>query len=140
MELPDQISDRIDELAERGNDLADADDLEGAVVAWSEALALVPEPKTDWDTATWLYASIGDALYQQDKLEEARDALFSALNCPDGQENPFVHFRLGQCEIRLGNEERGVDELMRAYMLDGETVFAGDGADFLELLRRRGLI
>ena len=142
MELPDEIYERIEALSEEGNELCDDENFTAAVAKWIEALDLVPEPKTDWEAATWLYASIGDILYQQGKLRDARDALFDALNCPGGQENPFVHYRLGQCEVKLGNEDRGVDELLRAYMLDGEEVFSGedDGADFLSILKDRRLI
>lgn len=69
---------------------------------------------------------------------EAGAACFDALNCPCGTANPFVHYRLGQCEVRLGNHERAVSHLLQAYMLDGEEIFLAeeDGRDEKEAIAR----
>jgi tetratricopeptide (TPR) repeat protein len=142
MILSPEISAQLDALAEEGNAWSDAGNHEAAIKKWSEALDLIPEPKTDWEASTWLYASIGDAYYAQGKFEDARATFFDALNCPDANENPFIPYRLGQSQIRLGNEEKGVEHLLRAYMLDGEDIFSSEdeGAEFLDILRRKKLV
>jgi tetratricopeptide (TPR) repeat protein len=142
MTLSPAISARLDRLAEEGNELSDAGDHAAAVEKWSEALDLIPEPKTDWEASTWLYASIGDGYYVQGKFEDASAALFDALNCPDASENPFIAYRLGQSQTRLGNVDKGVEYLLRAYMLDGEDIFSSDqnGEEFLAILRSRNLV
>lgn len=142
MELPDDLYDRIEELSEDGNEFCEEERFSEAIQKWSYAIELLPEPKTDWEAYTWLSASIGDAHYQQDAFEPARQALYDALNGPDGPENPFIWYRLGQCEIRLGNEAGGVDKLLKAYMLDGEDIFLSEdgGKEFLEILRAKNLV
>ena len=139
MELPLEIYDKVDDLSSEGNDFCDAGQFDDAIAKWSEALDLLPEPKSDWEASTWLWASIGDAEYQRGKLTEARTAFFDALNGPDGQSNAFIHYRLGQCEIKLGNQDNGVEHLLRAYMLDGDRIFSDekDGAEFLNHLKDR---
>ncbi len=142
MTPPPDIPARLDALVEEGNELSDAGDHAAAVEKWSEALDLVPEPKTDWEASTWLNASIGDGYYAQGKFEDASAALFDALNCPDASENPFIAYRLGQSQTRLGNVDKGVEYLLRAYMLDGEDTFSSDqnGEEFLAILRSRKLV
>jgi tetratricopeptide (TPR) repeat protein len=141
MTLSPEVSSRLDALAEEGNALSDSGKRDSAIGKWNQALNLIPEPKTDWEATTWLYASIGDAYYAQRKFADASAALFDALNCPGGLSNPFIHYRLGQSQIRLGSEDKGIEHLLRAYMLDGANVFSSDpeGAEFLALLRKRNL-
>lgn len=141
MKLSDHISDRIDELSERGNLLLDeGGDWEGAVEVWKQALALLPPPVTDWEAATWLNASIGEAYYAGGQSEDALAYLFDALNCPDGHMNPFILLRVGQILVDQGRTDEGVEQLLRAYMLDGEDVFEEGGERYLQLLRDRKLI
>jgi len=142
MILSAEISRRLDELAVTGNRLLDRRDYSGARYAWQQAMDLLPEPKRDWEASTWLYASIGDSFYHEQKFRDAKDALEDSLNCPDGHANPFILYRLGQTLVRLREEKEGIEFLLRAYMLDGQDIFASDdeGNEFLNLLRREKLI
>lgn len=142
MELPDKIYDAVDALSTEGNDLMDEENFQGAIKKWGQALALLPEPKAEWEAYMWLSASIGDAQYQQENYELARNSFMDALNAPDGIGNPFVHYRLGQCQAKLGNEALAVESLLKAYMLDGEEIFLAedDGVTFLKMLQDRKLI
>lgn len=143
-ELPDDIYERIEALSEEGNELSDEEDDAGAEAVWRQALDLLPEPKTKWSAYTWLTTSIGEACYFQGNYADAAQMLFDALNGPDAQENPFVHYMLGKTLWQIGeDEDRAVDELLRAYMLDGVDIFDGDeqeGPDMLQLLIDRGLV
>lgn len=143
MELPENLYDQVEALAQEGNDLMDDEHFDAAIEKWAQALDLLPDPKADWEAYLWLSASIGDTQYQQGCHELARNYFLDALNAPGGIENPFVHYRLGQCQTKLGNEALGIDALLRAYMLDGEDIFLADeeeGATFLDMLRDRELI
>jgi len=142
MELPESVYDQVEKLSAKGNDFFDETDFSTAIAKWSEALALLPEPKPDWEAYTWLSTAIGDGHYQLASMDAARQAFFDALNGPGGQQNPFIHYRLGQCEVHFGNEENGISHLLQAYMLDGERIFSGeaDGLSFLQQLKDRALI
>jgi len=141
MELPQPIYDEITTLSDEGNSLSDDGSFDRAISKWTAALDLVPEPKSNWEASTWLYASIGDARYQQASFDLARSAFLDAMNCPGAETNAFIQYRLGQCEWKLGNEKNAIDRLLRAYMLDGENIFEGEpeGHTFLSLLRQRRL-
>ncbi|MET3118853.1 tetratricopeptide (TPR) repeat protein [Undibacterium sp. GrIS 1.8] len=142
MELPEKIGTEIDDLSEEGNELCDQSKYEDAILKWSSAIDLLPEPREDWDAYTWLLVSIGDAQYQLNQLDAARNSFYDALNGSDGQANPFVHYRLGQCEIKIGNEDSGISHLLKAYMLDGDEIFSGeiDGHLYLQKLKDKRLI
>ena len=142
IELPDEIYEQIEALSEAGNECSDEEDHEGAIGNWQQALSLLPEPHQDWEAATWLYASLGDAYCQSGQYELSKDASFNALNCPDGQDNPFIYYTLGKALLRL-DDEQAVDALLRAYMLDGTDIFDTDGEEgeeCLQVLADRGLL
>ncbi|MBO3273617.1 hypothetical protein [Pseudomonas schmalbachii] len=138
-ELPDNIYERVIDLSVQGNLFLDSGDALSAVNVWCEALALLPSPKDNWEACLWLNASLGEAYRVEGQLEEAKACLLDALNCPDGHVNPFVLLRLGQTLVDLGDENAGVDYLLRAYMLEGEEIFEED-AQYLQLLRNRKLV
>lgn len=137
MELPDSIYTIVDLHSQRGNQFIDNEQFDAAIEEWSKALDVLPEPKTNWEAYMWLSASIGDAQYHKENYELARASFLNALNAPGGIKNPFVHYRLGQCQYKLGNKELGTDSLLRAYMLGGEDIFLAedDGHFFLKILQ-----
>lgn len=70
-------------------------------MCFKKALELLPEPKDDWEAATWLYVAIGDAFFFLEKYEEALDNLKHARMCPDGMANSFILMRLGEVYYEL---------------------------------------
>jgi tetratricopeptide (TPR) repeat protein len=142
MQLSDKIYDAIDLLSKEGNTLMDEDNFDAAIEKWTQALYLLPAPKTEWEAFMWLSASIGDAHYQQSRHSLSLISFQDALNAPGGIENPFIHYRTGQCQVALGNIKLGIESLLKAYMLDGEDIFLAenDGTTFLRLLQDQNLI
>ena len=142
MELAPQLYEKIESLSEEGGLHFNDGDYEGAIEKWMRALECVPPPKDDWEATHWLCASIGDAYYQQSRFDLAREFLLDALNAPGGESSPFVFYRLGQSEARLGHAEAATDYLLRAYMLDGTDIFEADpeGAHYLKMLEEQGLL
>jgi tetratricopeptide (TPR) repeat protein len=142
MELPGNLYEQVETLSAEGSDFFDTAKFSQALAKWAQALDLLPEPRPDWDAYTWLSTSIGDAHYQLTQFDVARQFLFDALNGPDAQSNPFIHYRLGQCEVKIGNQDSGKSHLLQAYMLDGEKIFHGepDGLIYLQMLKDAKLI
>jgi hypothetical protein len=101
-ELEDAIHARITSLSQQGDDLVNAGDKLGALRKYHEAWTLLPEPKEDWDAATWLLSAIGDAHFLSEDYQNAAAALNNAVHCPNGIGNPFIHLRLGQSYFEMG--------------------------------------
>ncbi len=121
--LSDSLHARITELCRKGDDLKASNDIETALENYHEAWGLVPEPKEDWEAATWILSAIGDAHFQVLDFNHAASAFSNALRCPDGLGNCFIHLRLGQSQFALGNVDQAKDELTRAYMGGGRELF-----------------
>ncbi|MGO1540938.1 MAG: tetratricopeptide repeat protein [Luteimonas sp.] len=141
-ELPDDLHEEIEGLAEEGNELLDAGDARGALRIWREAFGRLPEPRNRWDAAMWLHASMAEAHYGLGDFGAARDAMQDALAIPESGGNPWLHYMLGKSLLRLG-DARAVEALLRAYMLEGEDIFDEDGEDgaaALAVLREHGLL
>jgi tetratricopeptide (TPR) repeat protein len=115
-ELPDETHESIKTLCEKGDALAEDGKYSEALEQYWAAWDLLPEPRTDWEAATWILAAIGDANFLGGNFIAGRDNLSMAMHCPDAVGNPFLHLRLGQCQFELGNLDRAADELARAYM------------------------
>ncbi|HZL90999.1 MAG TPA: hypothetical protein VFB96_21720 [Pirellulaceae bacterium] len=133
-ELRDDLYEDIQSRCKTGDDLAAQGNYADALAQYWAAWDLLPEPKTDWDAATWILAAIGDANFLAGDFVAGRDNLSTAMHCPDAIGNPFLHLRLGQCQFELGNLDRAADELTRAYMGGGADVFEGASKyfDFLK--------
>jgi tetratricopeptide (TPR) repeat protein len=137
MELPDAIHEKIVELSEAGDALAEEGRYREAVGKYVEALELLPDPMTDWEACTWLLAAIGDVSFLSWNYEHARRALSDAMHCPGAIGNPFIHKRLGQSQFELGNMERAADELARAYLQEGLRIFEHEDPKYLRFIKSK---
>ena len=135
-ELPDAVHRQIKSLCARGDLLADQSDFPAALEKFWAAWDLLPEPKTDWEAATWILGAIGDMNFASGDYVAGRDNLSTAMHCPDALGNPFLHLRLGQCQYQLGNLDRAADELTRAYMGAGAEIFTG-AEEYFDFLKTR---
>ncbi|SHG41624.1 tetratricopeptide repeat protein [Pedobacter caeni] len=134
-ELDDELYEQIESLSEEGNEFVDEDDYAAALEKFKEALVLVPEPKTKWEAAFWLYASMGDMYLFLEDYEASADAFYYALNCPDGQESGFVHLRLGEALYEINKKEDALQHLLRAYMLEGKELFNDEEEKYYDFLK-----
>jgi tetratricopeptide (TPR) repeat protein len=135
MELDDAIYQQVTLLSEQGNGYMDNEDWDKAIEAFQEALDMLPVPKNQWEAALWLNASIGDVCFMKEDFAHAKDAFFEALNCPDGQSNPFVLIRMGETQYELNDFENAKEYLLRAYMLEGEEVFEDEDPKYLKFMK-----
>ena len=136
-ELSDTMYQKITVLCELGDDLAEREDYSAALEQYWSAWDMLPEPKTDWDAATWILAAIGDANFLSGDFVAGKDNLTTAMHCPDAIGNLFLHLRLGQCLFELGDSDRAADELTRAYTVGGAEIFSDEQAKYFEYLKTR---
>lgn len=134
MTLPEALYKEIVALSKEGDGFAEDRRFEEALARYHAALQLLPEPREKWEAATWLLAAIGDAYYLSGHIEEAAEAFSHAMHCPDAIGNPFLHLRLGQCRLTLGDEVKAADELTRAYAMGGVEIFEKEDPRFIKFL------
>jgi hypothetical protein len=84
---------------------------------------------------TWILTAIAEAHYLRKDWTAAKDAIFEAFRCEGATGNAFLHLRLGQAELELGNKGRAVDELIRAHQRGGDEVFDGEDPRLLGMVR-----
>jgi hypothetical protein len=128
---------QIQKLSAEGDSLAEAMCYPDALQKYWAAWDLLPKPKTDWEAATWLLAAIGDANFLIGDFEAGRDNLSRAMHCPGGIGNPFLHLRLGQCQLELGHDELAANELTRALMAEGLEIFQNEDPRYLAFLKTK---
>ncbi len=133
--LSDDVYQKIEMLSVEGDAFANKHEYHLAIQKYAEALELLPEPIEQWEACTWLLVAIGDASYLSKNYEISKKALTDAMHCPGAIGNPFVHLRLGQSQLELGNKERASDELARAYMGAGKEIFEPEHPKYFEFLK-----
>jgi hypothetical protein len=78
---------------------------------------------------------MGETFFFMKDYRQARSTLEEALRCPKGLGNPFIHLRLGQAALELGDEALARDQLGRAYLGAAEEIFAGEDPKYTALAR-----
>lgn len=136
-ELDEALYEQIQELSEAGNALLDEDKFDPAIAKFEEALKLLPEPIQEWDASTWLYASMGDGYFLKGDYAKSAEAFYEAMNCPEGNINPFILLRLGQSLQETGDEENATEYLLRAFMVEGEEIFDDEDPKYFAFLQER---
>jgi tetratricopeptide (TPR) repeat protein len=135
-QLNDTVHQQILQLSKVGDACIDHDDYPGAITNFRAAFELIPQPFEEWEASTWLLASLGEAYFFNGEYEQAHAALAKAMHVPGAIGNSLIHLRLGQVQYELGNTKRAADELLRAYMAEGEEIFDGEDDKYFDFLKK----
>lgn len=135
--LPGWIEETVERFSEEADDLAADEEYGAAVARYVHALEMVPEPKNEWEGSRWLLISIGDACFLAGGHEQARNAFLDAMHCPGGIDDAFIHLRLGQVELELGNEEKAAAGLAHAYGKEGGELFEDEDPKYLAFMKSK---
>lgn len=142
-EITPALKAKLDEFAEKGNQLESEERYEEAVQVWKEGLSLIPEPQQFYSETVWFLAAIGDVYFQKGLYQQAHQCFDAARGnlSGDGYGNPFIMLRLGECCLENGDEKNAVEYLLRAYMMEGKEIFEpdedgeDDGQKYFDFLR-----
>lgn len=139
MELDEDIHRRVATLCAAGDALAESGRHAEAIEEYRSAWEVLPEPRSEWEAATWILVAIGDAEFLRGDFAACRRSMIAALACPGGIENPFVYLRLGESAYELGDRDGAADALMRAYMAGDAEVFEHENSKYFDFLKTRAL-
>ena len=134
-ELSDELHSQIVDLMKAGDDLADAGKHADALPPYHAAWEMLPQPKEVWEAATTILVAIGDAHFFTEAYPQALTAYGSALLCPDGLGNPYIHLRRGESFYEVGDIASAQDELARAYMGAGAVIFETEEDKYFDCLK-----
>jgi hypothetical protein len=132
-ELPSDVAAEVEALSAEGDGAAAAGAWAPAVLRYEAALELLPEPRSRWREALWLWYCIADARWRGRDFAGALEPLALALLHGDPG-NALVHLRRGQCLVELGHEVDGIDALARAFAGGGRALFAREDPRWLALI------
>ncbi|MGO4701257.1 tetratricopeptide repeat protein [Dyella sp. 2RAB6] len=137
MSIPEAQMADIERLCAEGDGLVEQGQFGEAYKSYMAALQLVPEPAEQFEATTWILAALGDLYFGAADYHQVVTVLSDAMHCPGAIGNPFLHLRLGQAQLEVGNEERAADELCRAYMGGGGEIFEEDDPKYFAFLKTR---
>ena len=135
MQLNKSYTEDIERICRAADDFLDEGNTKEAYRKYKEALDIIPNPKTSYETATWIFVSIGDLFFKNKQYDMARDYFFEAKNCPNGVSNPYVLFRLGQSLVETKDNNQAREFLLRAYMLVGDDIFWDEDEKYYAVIK-----
>lgn len=133
--LPKELNEMVDGLCRKGDHFATMEQYYDAIEKYGQAWDLLPEPRNQWPAATWILMSAGDAHFRLKEFDEAADLLIDALDYPDGDSNPFLFLRAGQCLLELGQLDDAANALEQAFRLGGEELFADEDPKYIGFIK-----
>jgi hypothetical protein len=123
-------------LAADGNELLEKGRPREALRVFRRGLELIPEPRSDWSATLWFLTAVGDAEWQTGDHESGRATWRDAL-LTGGIGNPFVHLRRGQTLLELGAPDEAGNELLRALLIAGTSIFDDEDPKYLAFITSR---
>ena len=132
-----KMHNKIKSYCKTGDEFAQDERYQDALKLYWAAWDLIPEPKQDWETSTWVLAAIGDANFLSGDYQASLESLSNAMHCPDAIGNPFLHLRLGQCQFELKKFDHAADELIRAYAIAGSEIFSDEDPKYIQFLQTK---
>ncbi|WP_416192408.1 tetratricopeptide repeat protein [Neisseria sp. CCUG12390] len=132
--LNQDLYQKINALCDQGDELADNGQFSEALKQYKEAWKLLPEPKEQWEAATWILVAMGDVNFLNGKFHQAVKDLTAALANINAVDNPFIYLRLGQSRLELGDEQTALEALQTAYELGDEYLWDGEDGKYLQFL------
>jgi tetratricopeptide (TPR) repeat protein len=133
--LPKDIVRLIDNLCREGDRFAGIDQFDDAIEKYQAAWDLLPAPQIQWRAATWILVSVADAYFSLKDYAAAADLLLDGLDYPDGDANPFLYLRLGQCLLEIGRRDDAADALEEAFRRGGEALFEDEDPKYLTFVK-----
>lgn len=116
-------AEKVRELCAQGYHEYDKEQYREALRIFYQAWLTLPKPQSSWPQSTWILSSIGDCYFRLKQYEQGCESLNSALHCPDGQNSPFIHLRLGQCLHEQKQPFLARKHLRLAHKLGGKAAF-----------------
>src|SRR5579862_2093200 len=95
-ELPSDLHSKIVDLCDIGDNLSNNQEHDSALRQYNKAWELLPDPKHDWEAATWVLSAMGDCCFFKGEFVESLRYFSEAMRCPNAIGNPFIHLRLGE--------------------------------------------
>ena len=90
MQLGKSYIEDIERICRAADDYVAEGNNDEAYRKYKEALDIIPEPKTAYETATWIFVSIGDLYFKTGRYDLAKDYFYEAKECPNGVSNPMM--------------------------------------------------
>ncbi len=134
--MEETLEQAIDRLCDEGEAFFAQDDYLKALDIYKNAWELLPDRKEDHDMSTWITAAIGEAYFLLQDFKNSAEWFRRGMLCSDGFANPFILLKYGVSEYELGDMHTANEYLLRAYMLEGEAIFANEDGKFFDLVKK----
>ncbi len=129
------LSDQISAISKKAKHLALKGNYVDAIDEYQKGIDLVGPNIMQSKYAVMLFCGIGEIYFLQRQWNDALQYFGKAIQSEGGLGEPYIHLRLGQIRLELGQLKKATDELMRAYMGGGKLIFQGEDSKYFETIQ-----
>ncbi|MFX3650674.1 MAG: hypothetical protein ACE3K2_14200 [Paenibacillus sp.] len=126
-----ELERHIIETVEAGNVLDETQQHEQALIYYDQAWGMLPEPKMEWEIASWIASCHGNAHMDLKQYELAKPWAEISLQTRGTDSNTSPLIDLGMICMRLGQHDEAYSYLHQAYEFGRERAFLGSPGDVL---------
>ena len=125
------LSKKGNKAYKRGQELAQGGEKNKAVKAWEEALRYYRDAEIEKPENPELSYNIGNAIYRQEKYEDALERYFRALNSDELEHQAWTHYNLGNTSYRSGKYPEAIQAYQKCLELTPEDQDAKFNLEFV---------
>lgn len=132
-----ELEREIIETVEAGNVLDETQQHEQALIYYDQAWGMLPEPKTDWEIASWIASCHVNAHMDLEQFTLAKPWAEIALQTRGSDINTGPVIDLGIVCMRLEQHDEAFAYLDQAYVYGKERAFQGSPRDVLQYYKEQ---
>ncbi|MGF9697229.1 hypothetical protein [Paenibacillus sp. MABNR03] len=132
-----ELEQQIIEMVEAGNVLDETQQHEQALIYYDQAWGMLPEPKTDWEIASWIASCHANAHMDLGQYALAKPWAEISLQTRGSDIDTGPLIELGTICMRLEQHDEAYSYLHRAYEYGKERSFQGCPPDVLHYYKEQ---
>ncbi|MFJ4111527.1 hypothetical protein [Pseudomonas sp. WHRI 8519] len=128
-----QLSQKIVDTVESGNELEESGDYDAALQKYSESWDMLPEPKEKWDLYHWISKCNSEVYLKRHDYKNAKEWALKAVESKPTRETSSLII-LGASLLGLGENKPAFDSFKTAFDMGGDRAFQGFDKKYLNFV------
>lgn len=133
-------ADTIERLLEAADRNFELFELKEAADKYEKALRMLSLKRENGEQTARTLSALGDCEYVKRELRAALRYYLKVFSLTDGYANPYALLRAGQVYYDMELPQKAKPYLIRAYLIEGNSLFEGEDPKYFELIKNEEML